>query len=87
MAKKKVAVKKAPAKKAPVKKAPAVKKDAKKKSYQTGEKCPESGLWAHFCKEKGEKSSIPLSKLETFPPCRTCGSVKWSLVMAAEHPT
>jgi hypothetical protein len=54
-----------------------------KKFYRTGEKCPESGLWSHFCKEKGEKSNIPLSKSETFPPCRTCGSVKWTLKMAA----
>jgi len=53
-----------------------------KKVYRTGEKCPESGLLAHFCKEKGEKSNIPLSKSETFPPCRTCGSVKWTLTMA-----
>jgi hypothetical protein len=62
-------------------------KAKQKKLYRTGEKCPESGLWSHFCKEKCEKSAIPLSKSETFPPCRTCGSVKWSLVMAAEHPT
>jgi hypothetical protein len=54
-----------------------------KKFYRTGEKCPVSGLWAHYCKEKGEKSNIPLSKSETFPPCRTCGSVRWTLVMAA----
>jgi hypothetical protein len=59
------------------------KKPASKKSYRTGEKCPESGLWAHSCKEKGGKATIPLSKTETFPPCRTCGSVRWTLVMAA----
>jgi hypothetical protein len=58
-----------------------------KKYYRTGEKCPMSGLWAHFCKDKGEKTTIPLSKTETFPPCRTCDSVRWFLVMAADHPT
>jgi hypothetical protein len=67
----------------PQKKTAPSKKPATKKSYRTGEKCPESGLWSHFCKEKGEKATIPLSKSETFPPCRTCGSVKWSLGMAA----
>jgi hypothetical protein len=34
-------------------------------------------------KNKGEKARILLSKTEAFPPCRTCGSVKWVLVMAA----
>ena len=58
-------------------------KKSSKKFFRTGEKCPESGLYEHFCKSKGEKSRIPLSKTETFPPCRTCGSVKWVLVMAA----
>ncbi len=57
--------------------------EKKGKFYRTGEKCPASGLYTHFCKDKGEKSTIPLSKTETFPPCRTCGSVKWTLVMAA----
>ncbi|MCL4430383.1 MAG: hypothetical protein M1167_06490, partial [Chloroflexi bacterium] len=38
--------------------------------YTTGEKCPQSGLYTHFCTGKGEKSTIPLSKTETFPPCR-----------------
>jgi hypothetical protein len=66
----------------PEKKA-ASKKTVSKKFYRTGEKCPESGLWSHFCKEKGEKTNIPLSKSETFPPCRTCGSVRWTLKMAA----
>ncbi len=62
----------------------APKKAAKtQKFFRTGEKCPESGLWEHFCKEKGDQSKIPLSKTETFPPCRTCGSVKWTLVMSA----
>jgi hypothetical protein len=59
-------------------------KESKKQTFfRTGEKCPESGLWEHFCKEKGEGSRIPLSKAETFPPCRTCGSVKWKLIMSA----
>ncbi len=58
-------------------------KEPKHKFYRTGEKCPESGLYGHFCKEKGEDSKIPLSKSETFPPCRTCGSVKWKLIMSA----
>ena len=58
-------------------------KKAAKKLFRTGEKCPESGLYEHFCKNKGEKARIPLSKTETFPPCRTCGSVKWVLVIAA----
>lgn len=58
-------------------------KENKSKVYSTGEKCPASGLYEHFCKDKGENSRIPLSKTETFPPCRTCGSVKWVLVMAA----
>ena len=58
-------------------------KKVAKKLFRTGEKCPESGLYEHFCKSKSEKARIPLSKTETFPPCRTCGSVKWVLVMAA----
>jgi len=58
-------------------------KEKQKKFYRTGEKCPESGLWTHFCKDKHEEARIPLSKSETFPPCRTCGSVRWKLVMAA----
>jgi hypothetical protein len=53
------------------------KKTAAKKAFRTGEKCPESGLYDHFCKEKSERTHIPLSK------CRTCGSVRWTLVMAA----
>jgi hypothetical protein len=64
-------------------KAKTAKKPEKQKLFRTGEKCPESGLYSHFCKEKGEKATIPLSKSETFPPCRTCGSVKWTLKMAA----
>lgn len=78
-----------PAKKT-IKKAPKAKtspkrtsKKEKTKFYQTGEKCPESGLYEHFCKEKRAGSKIPLSKSETFPPCRTCGSVKWKLIMSA----
>lgn len=62
---------------------PKAKASKKQKFYRTGEKCPESGLWEHFCKEKHEESGIPLSKTETFPPCRTCGSVKWKLRVAA----
>ncbi|MCW4000525.1 MAG: YjzC family protein [Candidatus Bathyarchaeota archaeon] len=61
----------------------AAKEPKKQKFFRTGEKNPQSGLYAHFCKAKGEKSTIPLSKSETFPPCRNCGSVKWVLVMAA----
>jgi hypothetical protein len=61
----------------------ATKEPKKQKFFRTGEKCPESGLYSHFCSGKGEKSTIPLSKTETFPPCRACGSVKWTLVMAA----
>lgn len=54
------------------------------KFFRTGEKCPTSGLYAHPCIGKGGgKNTIPLSKTETFPPCRSCGSVKWTLVMAA----
>ena len=52
--------------------------------FRTGEKCPQSGLYMHYCVSKGgDKNTIPLSKTETFPPCRGCGSVKWTLVMAA----
>jgi hypothetical protein len=68
---------------APKAKAKPAAESKKQKFYRTGEKCPASGLYAHFCKGKGEKSTIPLSKNETFPPCRTCGSVKWTLIMAA----
>ncbi len=71
---------------APKAKAPSKAKATEEKGpkvYSTGEKCPASGLYEHFCKDKGENSRIPLSKTETFPPCRTCGSVKWVLVMAA----
>jgi len=64
-------------------KAKAAKENKGTKFFSTGEKCPESGLYEHFCKDKGENARIPLSKTETFPPCRTCGSVKWVLVMAA----
>jgi len=64
-------------------KAEKVRQAKKRRFFRTGEKCPESGLWEHFCKEKGAGSRIPLSQSETFPPCRTCGSVKWTLTMAA----
>jgi hypothetical protein len=66
-------------------KAAAKKEDAKTQPFfRTGEKCPQSGLYMHYCVSKnGEKNTIPLSKTETFPPCRGCGSVKWTLVMAA----
>jgi hypothetical protein len=80
MPEKKTVKKPAPKPKAKAKPA----KETKKQTFfRTGEKCPESGLWEHFCKEKGEGSRIPLSKDETFPPCRTCGSVKWKLRMSA----
>jgi hypothetical protein len=60
------------------------KEENPQKFYRTGEKCPESGIYTHPCIGKaGEKNNIPLSKTETFPPCRACGSVKWTLVMAA----
>lgn len=60
------------------------KEDKPQKFFRTGEKCPQSGLYTHNCVGKaGEKNTIPLSKTETFPPCRACGSVKWTLVMAA----
>jgi|GEM_PF-2977484 len=71
---------------APKPKTPATKKEAPKeqKTFRTGEKCPRSGLYMHYCDGKeGGKNTIPLSKSETFPPCRSCGSVKWTLVMAA----
>ncbi len=68
---------------APKTNAKAKKVEKKPKFFRTGEKCPESGLYEHFCKDKGENARIPLSKTETFPPCRTCGSVKWVLSMAA----
>jgi hypothetical protein len=84
MPEKKTVKKTAPkTKAAPKAKQDAAKETKKQKFYRTGEKCPESGLYEHFCKDKGENSRIPLSKTETFPPCRTCGSVKWILVMAA----
>jgi hypothetical protein len=69
---------------APTKAKSAKKEEKPQKFYRTGEKCPTSGLYAHPCTGKnGEKNTIPLSKTETFPPCRACGSVKWTLVMAA----
>jgi hypothetical protein len=78
---------KATPKTAPAAKAKAAaKKEApkEKKFFRTGEKCPQSGLYMHYCIGKdGGKNTIPLSKTETFPPCRGCGSVKWTLVMAA----
>ncbi len=82
---KKVVVAKAKTASLKTKTAPKAKATKKKqpKKFSTGEKCPESGLYEHFCKDKGENARIPLSKTETFPPCRTCGSVKWILVMAA----
>ncbi len=84
MPEKKSVKKTAPKPKAePKAKAKAVVKEKKQTIFRTGEKCPESGLYSHFCKDKGEKATIPLSKTETFPPCRTCGSVKWTLKMAA----
>jgi hypothetical protein len=69
---------------APTKAKAAKKEEKPQKFYLTGEKCPTSGLYTHPCIGKaGEKNTIPLSKTETFPPCRACGSVKWTLVMAA----
>jgi hypothetical protein len=44
--------------------------------FNTGEKCPESGVYEHFCIKKGRMDSIPLSKGERFPPCPTCGAVQ-----------
>ena len=85
---KKVASKPKPASKTkpstPTKAKAAKKEEKPQKFYRTGEKCPASGLYTHPCIGKnGEKNTIPLSKTETFPPCRACGSVKWTLVMAA----
>jgi len=60
------------------------KEPKKQRFFRTGEKCPQSGLYTPPCTGKnGEKNTIPLSKAETFPPCRACGAVKWTLVMAA----
>jgi hypothetical protein len=80
---KKAAKKPASKKAASVSKAEQTRQAKKRRFFRTGEKCPESGLWEHFCKEKGTGSRIPLSQTETFPPCRTCGSVKWTLTMSA----
>jgi len=44
----------------------------------TGEKCQQSGIYRPSC----GCMQIALSKGDTFPPCRTHGSVTWILVQA-----
>jgi len=39
-----------------------------KKVYRTGEKCPESGLWEHFRKEKAKTPEFPCQKLKLAHP-------------------
>jgi hypothetical protein len=57
--------------------------------YRTGEKAPVSGRYdfvrhtspASSCEPTNAEQSIPLSKGETFPPCRSCKTgVVWRLV-------
>ena len=45
----------------------------------TGHKCGQSGIYQSNCPHTMQ---IALSKDDTFPPCRTCGAVTWTLVQA-----
>lgn len=64
-------------------------------TFNIGQVCPESGIYRLTqctCKEKGgcevseEQYTIPLTKGEKFPPCRSCGNggdIKWEFVRRA----
>jgi len=55
--------------------------------YQTGQKCPESGVYrffrhtdGSFCQPTQAEYRIPLAKGDTFPPHRRCQKgVVWQL--------
>lgn len=43
----------------------------------TGQKCPQSGIWASDCHSK----QIALSRGDTFPPCGGCHrAANWTLI-------
>jgi len=46
---------------------------------RTSEKCQQSGIYQANCQHRIQ---IALSKDDTFPPCRNCGAVTWTLVQA-----
>ncbi len=48
----------------------------------TGQKCTQSGIYQSVC---SDKLQIALSKGDTFPPCRTHGSVTWNLIRATQN--
>ena len=48
----------------------------------TGEKCPTSGIWQSTCPHR---TQIALSKDDTFPPCRNCGGVNWTLIKPTQN--
>jgi len=61
-------------------------------NFKTGQKAPESGLYLYNgpsngkigCKPTSEEMIIPLSKDETFPPIKSCGSsANWKLYRKA----
>ena len=48
---------------------------------KTGETCQESGNYRSDC---ADRTSIPLARGNTFPPCRNCTrSVTWTLYQLA----
>lgn len=49
---------------------------------QTAQKCTQSGIYQSTC---SDKLQIALSKGDTFPPCRTHGSVTWTLKQATQN--
>lgn len=49
---------------------------------QTSQKCEQSGIYRSGC---ACKTQIALSKGDTFPPCRTHGSVTWTLIQATKN--
>lgn len=49
---------------------------------KTSDKCQQSGIYRSTCSDRIE---IALSKGDTFPPCRTHGSVTWNLVRATQN--
>jgi hypothetical protein len=48
----------------------------------TGQTCQQSGIYQSSCKCK---TQIALSRGETFPPCRDCGAVTWTLIRATHN--
>ncbi len=64
-------------------KLPKVNSEVSKKSFIALVKNVQNQGFGLIFARKHNEARIPLSRSETFHPCRTCGSVRWKLVMAA----